>query len=167
MNSKQVVAAVAAVILVAILVYPTISVGTVSVSLASVKLTQADHVYVTIDHVWGHPTSQAAGSGWVSLSNQTVNVDLASVENSTTSLGSGQLTSGNYDGVRIEVTNVTWVFNKTRTNLGIATPLIDGSVDFTVGATKSTTIVVTLTPHEELVANTEYFSGTLTGTLGA
>ena len=167
MNSKQVVAAIAAVILVAILVYPTVSVGTVSVSLGSIKLTKADNVYVTIDHVWAHPASQAAGSGWVTLSNQTMNVDLASVENSTKSIGSGQLTSGNYDGIRVEVTNASWVFNKTTTNLGIATPLIDSTVDFTVGAAKSTAIVVTLTPHEELVANSEYFTGTLTATLGA
>jgi len=156
-----VVAAISALVVAAILVYPTLSVGTVSVSLASVKLNKADHVYVTIDRVWAHPTGQASGSGWVILSNQTVSADLVSVQNSTTSLGSGQISSGDYDGIRIEVTNVTWVYNKTTTNLGIVSPQIDGTIDFTVGAARQTTIVITLSPQEELIANSEYFTATL------
>ncbi len=164
MNSKQVVAAISALVVAAILVYPTLSVGTVSVSLASVKLNKADHVYVTIDRVWAHPTGQASGSGWVILSNQTVSADLVSVQNSTTSLGSGQISSGDYDGIRIEVTNVTWVYNKTTTNLGIVSPQIDGTIDFTVGAARQTTIVITLSPQEELIANSEYFTATLSAT---
>jgi len=163
-NSKQVVAAISALVVAAILVYPTLSVGTVSVSLASVKLNKADHVYVTIDRVWAHPTGQASGSGWVILSNQTVSADLVSVQNSTTSLGSGQISSGDYDGIRIEVTNVTWVYNKTTTNLGIVSPQIDGTIDFTVGAARQTTIVITLSPQEELIANSEYFTATLSAT---
>ena len=155
------VAAISALVVAAILVYPTLSVGTVSVSLASVKLNKADHVYVTIDRVWAHPTGQASGSGWVILSNQTVSADLVSVQNSTTSLGSGQISSGDYDGIRIEVTNVTWVYNKTTTNLGIVSPQIDGTIDFTVGAARQTTIVITLSPQEELIANSEYFTATL------
>lgn len=164
MNSKQVVAAISALVVAAILVYPTLSVGTVSVSLASAKLNKADHVYVTIDRVWAHPTGQASGSGWVILSNQTVSADLVSVQNSTTSLGSGQISSGDYDGIRIEVTNVTWVYNKTKTNLGIVSPQIDGTIDFTVGAARQTTIVITLSPQEELIANSEYFTATLSAT---
>jgi len=159
-----VVAAISALVVAAILVYPTLSVGTVSVSLASVKLNKADHVYVTIDRVWAHPTGQASGSGWVILSNQTVSADLVSVQNSTTSLGSGQISSGDYDGIRIEVTNVTWVYNKTTTNLGIVSPQIDGTIDFTVGAARQTTIVITLSPQEELIANSEYFTATLSAT---
>lgn len=164
MNSKQVVAAISTLVVAAILIYPTLSVGTVSVSLASAKLNKADHVYVTIDRVWAHPTGQASGSGWVILSNQTVSADLVSVQNSTTSLGSGQISSGDYDGIRIEVTNVTWVYNKTKTNLGIVSPQIDGTIDFTVGAARQTTIVITLSPQEELIANSEYFTATLSAT---
>lgn len=164
MNSKQVVAAISTLVVAAILIYPTLSVGTVSVSLASAKLNKADHVYVTIDRVWAHPAGQASGSGWVILSNQTVSADLVSVQNSTTSLGSGQISSGDYDGIRIEVTNVTWVYNKTKTNLGIVSPQIDGTIDFTVGAARQTTIVITLSPQEELIANSEYFTATLSAT---
>ena len=167
MNSKQVVAAVSAIVLVVILVYPAVSVGTVSLSLASARISKASHVYVTIDSVWAHPKGQAAGGAWVLISNQTVNTDLVSLENSTQVLGSGQISSGDYDSVRIQVSNATWVFNKTTTNLGIASPEIDGTLDFTVGAAKTTTILITLTVQQQLIANSEYFTGTMNATLTA
>jgi hypothetical protein len=164
-NSKQVVAVISAIVLIVILVYPTVSVGTVSVSLASARIGKADHVYVTIDRVWAHPSGQASSSGWVVVSNQSVSVDLASLQNSSKVLGSGQISSGDYDGIRIEVSNVTWVFNKTTTTLGIASPEIDGTVDYTVGVAGQTKILVTLSPQEEVIANSEYFAGTLSGTV--
>lgn len=165
MNSKQVVAGVSAVVLIVILVYPAVSVGTVSVSLESARITKADHVYVTIDRVWAHPTGQPAGGGWVIVSNQSVSADLVTLQNSSSFLGSGQVGSGDYDAIRIEVSNATWVFNKTTTTLGIASPEIDGTIDFTVGAAKATAIVVRVFPQEELIASSEYFTGTLNATL--
>ena len=123
MNSKQIVAAISAVILVVILVYPAVSMGNVSVSLRSAAISKADHVYVTIDSVWVHPKGEASGQGWKILSNQTVSMDLVSLANSTQVLGTGQVASGDYDSIRIEVSNVTWVFNKTSAPLGIASPL--------------------------------------------
>lgn len=151
--------------MIVILVYPAVSVGTVSVSLASARIIKADHVYVTIDRVWAHPTSQAAGGGWVLVSNQSVSADLVSLQNSSKFLGFGQIASGDYDAIRIEVSNVTWVFNKTTKNLGIASPEIDGAIDFTVGAETTTAILVTVSSQEQLIANSEYFTGTLNATL--
>ena len=165
MNSKQVVAAVSAVVLIIILVYPSVSIGTVSVSLASAKIANAVHVYVTINSVWAHPAGQATGAAWVLISNQTVSADLISLENSTKLLGSGQISSGSYDSIRIQVSNVTWVFNKTTTALGIASPEIDGAVTFTVGAATPTAILITLNSQKQLIANSEYFTGTINATL--
>lgn len=165
MNSKQVVAAVSAVVLIFILVYPAVSVGAVQVSLAAARVSKADHVYVTIDSVWAHPKGQATGAAWVLIYNQSITADLVSLQNSTRVLGSGRIASGDYDSIRIEISNVTWVFNKTTTVLGIASPEIDGTLDFTVGAAMATTIMVTLTAQQELIANSEYFTGTLNATL--
>jgi hypothetical protein len=164
-NSKQVLAAISAVVLIVILVYPTVSVGTVSVSLTSMRISKADHVYVTVDRVWAHPKGQASSSGWVVVSNQSVSADLVSLQNSSKLLGSGQISSGDYDGIRIEVSNVTWVFNKTTTNLGIASPEIDGTIDYAVGAQGQTKILATLSAQEEVIASSEYFTGTLNATL--
>ena len=164
MNSKQVVAAISAVILVVILVYPAISMGTVSVSLRSSGMSKADHVYVTIDSVWAHSKGQANGAGWTVVSNQSVNMDLVSLENSTKLIGTGQVPSGDYDSIRIEVSNVTWVFNKTTTSLGIASPEVDGTLDFTVGAGKGTNVLITLSSQQELIANSEYYTATMNAT---
>ena len=164
MNSKQILAAVSAVVLVIILVYPSVSVGTVSFSLASAKLTNADHIYMTINSIWVHSKGQATGS-WVLIYNKTVNTDLASLQNATQVLGSGQVSSGDYDQIRIEVSNVTWVFNKTTTPLGVASPEIDGTISFSVGAAKATTILITLTSQKELIANSQYFTGTMNATI--
>lgn len=165
MNSKQFVAAISAIVLVVILVYPAVSVGAVSVSLASARINKADHVYVTIDSVWAHPKGQATGGAWVLISNQSLRADLVSLENSSKFLASGQISSGDYDSIRIEVSNVTWVFNKTTTTLGVASPEIDGTVDFTVGAARATSILITLSSQKELIANSEYFTGSMNATL--
>ena len=165
MNSKQVVAAVSAIVLVIIVVYPAVVVGTVSVSLASAKISKADHVYVTIKSVWAHQRGQASGAAWVLVSNQTVSEDLVSLENSTKFLGSGQVSSGDYDSIRIQLSNATWVFNKTTTVLGVTSPQIDAPIDFTVGAAKTTTILITVSAQEELIANSTYFTGSMNATL--
>lgn len=165
MNSKQVVAAMSAVVLVVILVYPAVSQGAVSVSLQSASISNAEHVYVTISSVWAHPKGQAAGGAWVLISNQSVSMDLVTLQNSAKLLGSGQISSGEYDSIRIEVSNATWVLNKNTTTLGMASPTIDASIDFTVGAARATSILITLSSREEHVANTEYFIGTLNATL--
>jgi hypothetical protein len=87
------------------------------------------------------------------------------MQNSGKLLGSGEISSGEYDSIRIEVSNATWVLNKNTTTLGMASPTIDAPIDFTVGAARATSILLTLSPREEPIANTEYFVGTLNATL--
>lgn len=164
MNSKQVVAAVAVVALVVILVYPSVSIGTVSVSIRATSVDKADHVFVTIDGIWAHPKGQA-NAGWSSVSNQSETVDLVSIQNSSKFLGKGQIASGQYDQVRIEVTNVTWVFNKTTSSLGITSPELQAPLDFTVGTGGGASITITITGQKQLIANSDYFAGTLAATL--
>jgi hypothetical protein len=164
LNSKQVLAAVAAVVLIAILVYPSVSTGAVSVSIQATSIDKADHVFVTIDGIWAHPVGQASAS-WTSISNQSETVDLISIQNSTKLLRKGQIASGQYDSVRIEVTNVTWVFNKTTKSLGITSPELQTSIVFTVGSGNGASIALTITGQKQLIANSDYFAGTLTATL--
>ena len=164
MNSKQVVAGVAVVVLIVILVYPSVSTGTVSVSIRAASIGKADHVYVKIGGIWAHPTNQA-GAGWTSVVNQSETIDLVTLQNSSKFLGKGQIASGQYDQVRIEVTNVTWVFNKTTKNLGITSPELQAPLDFAVGTGSGASITLTITGQEQLIANSDYFTGTLTATL--
>ena len=152
--------------MIVILVYPAVSAGTVSISIKATKIDKADHVFVTIDGVWAHPKGQTTG-GWTSISNQSQVIDLVSIQNSTKFLGKGQISSGQYDSVRIEVTNVTWVFNKTTSSLGITSPELQAPVDFTVGTGGAASVTIMITGQKQLIANSDYFSGTLTATLAS
>jgi hypothetical protein len=165
-NSKQVVAAVAAVVLIVILVYPSVSAGTVSVSIRATKVDKADHVFVTIDGIWAHPAGETSG-GWTSISNGTQTFDLLAIQNATKALGKGQISVGQYDQIRIEVTNVTWVFNKTTRSLGITSPELQAPLDFTVGAGSGASVTLTITAQEQLIASSDYFAGTLTASLAS
>ncbi|HUK51206.1 MAG TPA: DUF4382 domain-containing protein [Terriglobales bacterium] len=166
MNSKQVVAAVAAIVLIVILVYPSVSSGTVSVSIRAAKVDKADHVFVTIDGIWAHPAGQSAG-GWTSISNQSQTFDLLALQNTTKALGKGQISAGQYDQIRIEVTNVTWIFNKTTRSLGITSPELQAPLPFTVGSGSGASVTLTITAQEQLIANSDYFAGTLAASLAS
>jgi hypothetical protein len=153
-------------VLIVILVYPSVSAGTVSVSIRAAKVNNADHVFITIDGIWAHPAGQTSG-GWTSIYNGTQTFDLLAIQNTTKALGKGQLSAGQYDQVRIEVTNVTWVFNKTTRSLGITSPELQAPLDFTVGASSGASVTLTITAQKQLIASSDYFTGTLTASLAS
>lgn len=165
MNSKQIIAAIGIVALLIIVVYPALTTSTVTVIVESNKIDKADHVYVTVDSVWAHRTGQASEVGWELVINQTKTIDLVSLANSPTTLGKGQVTVAEYDAVRIEISNVTWVFNKTTTDLTVQSPELPTNLDFTVKAGQETMITLVLSGQEEVVTGTELFTPTLNATL--
>lgn len=165
MNSKQIVAAVSVVILLIILVYPALSTGTISVALGSLKIENADHVYVTVNAVWVHEKDQSSTAGWKSVFNQSQVVDLISLANSTKPLATSQMPIASYDSVRLVVSNVTWVFNKTTTELTPASPNLDSSVDFTLATGKGVSITVLLGGQQQTVGVSKLFEGNLNVTV--
>jgi len=158
MNSKQVVAAVSVVVLLIILVYPALLTGTISVAIGSMKIDQADHVYVIINGIWVHEKGQSNATGWKSVYNQTQVLDLVSLENSTNPLATSKLSVGSYDSVRVVVSNVTWVFNQTTTKLLTASPNLDSSIEFTVATDKNLSITILLGGHQETTGGSKYFA---------
>jgi len=165
MNSKQVVAAISAVVLLVILVYPALSTGTVSLQVHSAKVETADHVYVTFTRIWAHQKGQAGSDAWKLVSNQSQTVDLVSLENSTKFLAKGQVALSNYDSIRLEVSNVTWVFNKTTTNLPTEASQLSTNLDFTVMAGKESSITIVVSGRQEVVGGTKLFAANLNATL--
>jgi glucokinase len=165
-NSKQIVAAVSVAVLVVILVYPALSTSNVTVLLRSTKIDKADHVYVTISSVWAHQQGQPASSAWQLISNITENVDLISLENTTLTSAKQQIPVGGYDSVRLEISNVTWVFNRTTTRLSVQSSQVETILDFTAQAGRETTITLVLSGHMEEVGGTQLFASNLTATLG-
>lgn len=165
MNSKQVVAAVSVVALLLIIVYPALSVGAVSVLVRSAKIEKAEHIYVTVNDVWAHKAGQGSSEGWEMVSNQTKTIDLIALGNSTTTLGKGDISLARYDIIRIEVSNVTWVFNKTTTKLEVESSQLPTNVDFTVRAGKEAVITLTLGGRREETQGSRFFVPTLNATI--
>lgn len=164
-NSKQVLAAVSLAVLLIILVYPAISTGTVSVEIRAMKVGRADHVYVTVYRIWAHQKGQTTTSPWTLVSNQSQTIDLISVQNSTQSLGSGHVPVAGYDSIRLDVSNVTWVFNKTTTKLATTSSELDTNLDFTVQAGRGSSITIVLAGHQEVIGTTKFFITNLNATL--
>jgi len=165
-NSKQIVAAISVVALLVILVYPALAAGAVTVQIRSSKMEKADHVFVTIGDVWVHRSEQSGSEGWQLISNQSQTVDLVTLENTTTLFVKGQISLGDYDTVRMEISNITWVFNKTTTNLEVESSQIQSNLDFTVQAGRETIITLVLTGQQQEIRGTNFFVPTLTATVG-
>lgn len=164
MNSKQIVAAVSAVALLVILVYPALVSGTATVQIRSEKIDKADHVYITIGNVWAHRSGQSGSEGWQLIYNQSRTVDLISLENTSMLFGKGQISLGDYDTVRMGIFNVTWVFNGTTKGLEVESSQIQSNLDFTVQAGREAIITIVLTGHQEEIRGTNFFVPTLTAT---
>jgi hypothetical protein len=164
-NSKQVVAAVSAIVLVVILVYPALSTGTVSIILKSSNIENADHVYVSVGDVWVHRLGHSSSDGWELVSNQSQTVDLISLKNSAVTFGKGQVPVGGYDGIKMAISNVTWVFNKTTTRLSVQIPQLQTNLVFTAQAGRGSTIAVILTGQSEIVNESKFFVPNITATL--
>lgn len=166
MNSKQIVAAVSVVVLVVILAYPSLSTGTITILLQSGKMEKADHVYALVGSVWVHRLGQSSSDGWELVSNQSQTVDLVSLENTTMTFAKGQVPLGGYDSVRIEVSNVTWLYNKTTTRLSVQLPQLQTKIGFTAQAGRESTITLVLGGHTEEVRGTKFFVPNLNATFG-
>ena len=166
-NSKQVVAAVSAVSLVVILVYPALSTGTVSIILGSTSITNADHVYVLVGDVWVHRVGQSSSDGWRLVSNQSQTVDLVSLKDSTLAFAKGQVPVGRYDEIRMAISNVTWVLDQTTTRLSVQIPQLQANLEFKAQAGRGSTISVVLTGQSETMSDTRFFVPNMTATLSS
>lgn len=166
LNTKQIVAAISAVALVIILVYPILATGTVAVQIRSSAIEKAEHVYVTIGEVWVHHTAKSVSEGWKLVSNKSQTVDLVALATSSELFGKGQVELGDYDSIRFQISNATWVFNSTATELELESSLIQSNVDFVVQAGRDSVIVIVLTGHQEEKGGTVFFVPTLTASQG-
>jgi hypothetical protein len=161
-NSKQIVSIVAAIALGLIIVYPAVATGTVTVYMKSTNVEKADHVYAVVKEVWAHQAGLSDVDGWKLISNQSQTVDLVNLQSSTATLGKGSLTLASYDGIRLNIVNVTWVYNNTSTNLQVEFSQMQVNVDFAVKAGGNSTITLVISGQEEELQGSNVFVGTLT-----
>ena len=164
MNSKQIVAAIGVVALIVILAYPALSNGSVTIVAQSVRIGNADHVYVTVNSILAHEKGQSI-SDWKLVTNQSQSIDLIALATSTRVLATGHLPAASYDAMRISISNVTWVFNKTTTTLPVTISDLDANLDFTMGAGGALSITLTISGHPETVGPSKFFVASLNATL--
>jgi hypothetical protein len=165
-NSKQIVAAISALILIVILVYPTFSTGALSAALTSTKIAGADHVYATVGNLQIHHTGRPESEGWEVVYNQTQTVDLVLLQNTTLNFPKGQVPLGSYDSIRMYLTNVTWVFNQTYTRLSVQSTQVEVKLDFTSQGGRAVSVALVLSGHQEVLQGNKFFVSTLKATLG-
>ena len=164
MNSKQIVGIVGVIALLVILIYPAFATGSISVVVRSSSISNADHIYVIIDDVWAHRAGQVSPAGWELVWNKSSTVDLVSLANSTLTLGKGTVSAAQYDVVKLDVGNVTWVYNKTTTPLQVESTEIPTNIEFNVVAGKMSTVTLVLTGHVETLQGTKFFVTQLNAT---
>jgi hypothetical protein len=164
MNSKQVVAAISAIILIVILIYPALSSGSLSISLKSTNIPDANHVFVTIKSLWAHRTGQNQNQGWELVFNSTENVDLTSLVNSPEVIN-GKAPVAAYDTLRVDLSNVTWVFNGTSSNLQLESDQLSSSLDFTVRSSQDLPLIIVIVGRSEILQGQRFFAATLNASL--
>ncbi len=125
MRKKQIIATCVLLLVAFLVVFPPLASGSVTVALSSSSSVPAEHVYVTIETISAHRADTREPSGWFLVSNRSVRVDLA-VANLSQAIGLGSLSLGEYDTIKLKITNATMVVNNTFKNLQL------GYEDFTV-----------------------------------
>ena len=112
MRAKQILAVVVLLIVASLIIFPPLLDGQVRVTLSSTTSVHADHVYVTIGEISAHRADITGLSGWQSISNMSTRIDLT-LANTSETVGSGTLSLGQYETVRVKVTNATVIINGT------------------------------------------------------
>jgi len=131
MRPKQILAIVVLLFIAFLIVYPSLASSSVAVALSPSSSLTVEHVFVTIAEISAHRADTREPSGWSSVSNKTIQVDLAAV-NLTQSVALGSLPLGQYDTIRIRISNATVVVNGTSKKAQLSSSVFTASVSFMV-----------------------------------
>jgi hypothetical protein len=120
MNSRRIIAAVLLVIIVIMIIYPSLSVGSVSVRFDSKGTGSAEHLYVTLSMIRFHDSDFDNQTGWTDALNKTVTLDLIDQTSLAASSVKIMVRSGHYDKVSIHVDSASLVLGSNKTDLALS-----------------------------------------------
>lgn len=146
MRAKQVVAAIVLLLVAFLIVFPPLVNGGVKVTISSTASAHRDHVYVTIGEISAHRTGMTGPSAWQTISNKSSVVDLAA-ENTSETVVLGTLTLGQYETIRVKVTNATAIVNGTSQKVQLESSVFPIPVSFLVGLGRDAVIGLKVTPE--------------------
>jgi len=131
MRAKRIVAIAVLLFVAFMVVYPPLASSAVAVALSPSSSLPMEHLYVTIVEVSGHRADTAQPSGWLSISNKSVQVDLAAT-NSSQLIGLGIVSLGEYDMIRVRISNATAVVDGASKGVQLSSGVFTVSVPFLV-----------------------------------
>jgi len=141
-NSKRIVAAILLVIVAAMIIYPPLSTGDVSIEFTSKGSGSANHLYVTISLIELHEAGVNNSTGWNRVSNATVTLDLVD-SNSLAHAGvKGTVHTGHYDAISIAVNSATLVIGSNETALALSTELYATNIPLIVKTQSMSAVTV-------------------------
>jgi len=152
MRAKQIIAVIVLVAVAFLIVVPPLLSGGVKVTISSTIPVHADHVYLTIGEISAQRTDLSGSSAWQPVSNQSTVVDLA-VTNMSETVALGTLSLGQYEAVRVRVTNATVIINGTSQKVQLESQVFTIPVSFLTQFGKSTIIVLNVSPEVQETAD--------------
>ena len=146
MRAKQIVAVIVLLVVALLIGVPPFLNGGAKMTLSSTTSVNADHLYVTIGEISAHRTDLSGTSAWQSVSNMSTVVDLTRANMSET-VALGNLPLGQYDTVRVRVTNATVIINGTSQKVQLDSRLFTVPVSFLALFGASTVITLKVSPE--------------------
>jgi len=162
MRAKQIVAVVVLLAVVFLIIVPPLLNGGVKVTLSSTTSVHADHVFVTIGEISAQRGDLGGSSAWQSISNQSTVLDLTQTSMSET-VALGTLPLGQYNTIRVRVTNATVIINGTSQKVQLESRVFTIPVSFLTQFGTSTVIMLKVSPEVQETGNVVNLKLSFTG----
>lgn len=146
MRAKQIVAVIVLLAVVLLIIVPPLLNGGVKVTMSSTASVRADHLYVTIGEISAQRADLSGSSAWQSISNQSTVLDLT-LTNMSETVALGSLPLGQYETVRVIVTNATAIINGTSQRVQLESRVFTIPVSFLTQFGTSTVIMLKISPE--------------------
>lgn len=152
MRAKRVLAVGVLLVVAFLIAFPPLANGGVKITLSSPSSVRVEHLYITIGEISAHRADTLQPSGWFSVTNRSSRIDLA-VVNSSETVALGFLSLGQYDTIRVRITNATAILNNTSKSVQLASTVFTVTVSFLVRFGVQTAIMLKVVPELQETPN--------------
>lgn len=163
MQAKRIIAAIVLLVVAFLIVFPPLVNGGVRVTLSPSAPVNADRVYVTIGEISAHRIDISGPSAWQTISNKSTLVDLT-VANMSEMIALGSLPLGQYETIRVKVTNATAVVNGTSQRVQLESSVFTIPAPFLIQFGTDTLIVLKVALEVQPTTDGVNLKLTFTGT---
>ena len=163
MQAKRIIAVIVLLVVAFLIVFPPLANGGVRVTLSSSPPVNADRVNVTIGEISAHRIDISGPSAWQTISNESILVDLTAA-NMNEMIAVGSLPLGQYETIRVRVTNATAVVNGTSRRVQLESSVFTIAAPFLIRFGTETLIILKVAPEVQPTTDGVNLKLTFTGT---